>query len=109
VMIAEGAALWRAAARPRDLIPAVRHLLAGLSCPRIAVDDRAPRRKRRKIDVPASGGRQRDGGHRHADEVVASPIVDGARQIGRKDVGIDHDGLIAVRGSLSQPPRQGKN
>ncbi len=79
-MIAEAAALGRAAARARDCVPAVRQRDARPAGARIDVNH-GPAGQSRKIDRAAVGRRQRQIRRPHAGEVPGAAVIARHRQI----------------------------
>ncbi len=90
-MVAEAAGLRRAAARPRDLIPAVRQRLPGNAGARVDVDHRAAG-KFRKIDLRAVGRRERQRRKPCAREMPRCAVILRCRDVGGQDGGIVQGG-----------------
>src|SRR5215475_1522399 len=80
-MVAKAARLWRAAARPGDLIPALRQRLPRHAGAGVDVDHRAAG-ELRKIDPRAVGRRERQRGKPHAREMARSAVVLRCRDVG---------------------------
>ena len=76
--VAEGAALRRAAARPRDVVPALEQRLARHAGARVDVDDEPLAGGLREVDLAAQRRGQRDGGHLGAGQVIRGAVVLGA-------------------------------
>ena len=74
--VAEGAALRRAAARARDVVPALEQRHARHARARVDVDDDPLARGLREVDLAAQGRGQGDGGHLGAGQVIRGAVVD---------------------------------
>ena len=95
--VAEGAALRRAAARARDVVPAVEQRLARHARARVDVDDEPLAGGPGEVELAAQRRGQGDGGNLGAGQVIGGAVVDRrGRFVGQARVVGAHDGDSGV-------------